>query len=413
MKAGWKTATLGEVCTLIARGVAPKYLEEAGTLVLNQKCVRDHAINYDLGRRHDAVAKRIAPDRLIQVGDVLVNSTGTGTLGRVAQVRSNPPEPTTVDTHVTIVRPKPGEFYPDLFGYALVVLEEKLAASGEGASGQTELARTTVANFEISYPTDLEEQRRIVAVLDEAIAAIATATANAEKNLANARELFEALLRETLADSHGAETCFGEAANIKVGFAFKSSGYTTQVDGVRLVRGDNIVQGQFRWEDVKRWPGDNVAEYADYQLDIGDVLLAMDRTWVKAGLKFTVVGSDDVPSLLVQRVARLRAKQATSADFIALQIASAAFTEYVLDIQTGLGVPHISGKQISDFRFILPERSKQDAIVRRMEEARARCEALRNICKSKLLQLDQLKQSLLHRAFTGELTATMPETIAA
>ena len=278
-------------------------------------------------------------------------------------------------------------------------------------SGIQHLTGQALARLKIPLPP-LEEQRRIVAVLDDAFAAIATATANAEKNRANAREFFEALLRDLLFDTDGKMTSMGNVTDMKVGFAFKSHGYTADADGIRLIRGDNIVQGRFRWDDVKRWPRANAVEYADYRLEVGDVILAMDRTWVKAGLKFAVIGPDDVPSLLVQRVARLRANIATTNDYVSLQIASAPFTDYVLDIQTGLGVPHISGKQIADFRFVLPNRTKQDEIVRIAKEAKAACEGLVSAYDRKLLQLANLKQSLLHRAFSGELTSNPTAVVA-
>ncbi|MDC8447268.1 MAG: hypothetical protein LV473_02810 [Nitrospira sp.] len=121
MRAGWKQQKLGEVCDFLNRGISPKYLDDGGVCVLNQKCVRDHTVNYELSRRHDAKAKVVSKERFVRVGDVLVNSTGTGTLGRVAQVREEPDELTTVDSHVTIVRPKPGMFHLDFFGYMLTV----------------------------------------------------------------------------------------------------------------------------------------------------------------------------------------------------------------------------------------------------------------------------------------------------
>ena len=129
MRVGWEVKRLGEVCDLIARGVAPSYIDDGGMCVLNQKCVRDHQVNYELARRHNAAAKRVDPERFLKAGDVLINSTGTGTLGRVAQVREEPPEPATVDTHVTIVRPQAGRFYPDFFGYMLIQIEDEIAAS--------------------------------------------------------------------------------------------------------------------------------------------------------------------------------------------------------------------------------------------------------------------------------------------
>ena len=195
MKKGWQKKTLGEVCSLLNRGISPMYLESGGVCVLNQKCIRDHEVSYEPSRRHDSKAKKVAEERFVKLGDVLVNSTGTGTLGRVAQVREEPEEATTVDSHVTIVRPKPGLFHLDFFGYMLVIIEDAIKEAGEGCGGQTELARSVLAErFGVSYPESLAEQQRIVGLLDEAFEGLATAKANAEKNLQNARALFESAL---------------------------------------------------------------------------------------------------------------------------------------------------------------------------------------------------------------------------
>jgi type I restriction enzyme, S subunit len=196
MKSEWRHEKLGAVCEFLIRGISPKYLEDGGVCVLNQKCVRDHRINYELARRHDSSAKAVNEARFIQVGDVLVNSTGTGTLGRVAQVREEPPELTTVDSHVTIAQPKADKFFADFFGYMLIAIEEAIKESGEGCGGQTELGRSVLAeSFHVVYPVSVAEQHRIVAILDEAFDGIATAKANAEKNLQNARALFESHLQ--------------------------------------------------------------------------------------------------------------------------------------------------------------------------------------------------------------------------
>ena len=190
IKVGWEVKRLGEVCELINRGVSPKYTETAGLIVLNQKCIRNHEVNYELARTHDNKLKPVAHDKLIQLGDVLINSTGTGTLGRVAQIRDEPNH-ATVDSHITIVRPLANIFYNDFFGYALILIEEEIARRGEGCGGQTELARNTLKNdFNIYYPKSMAEQQRIVALLDEAFAAIAKAKANAEQNPKTPKPLF-------------------------------------------------------------------------------------------------------------------------------------------------------------------------------------------------------------------------------
>ena len=162
----WEEKNLGEVCDLIKRGSQPKYTENKdGEIVLNQKCIRDHKINFSHSRRHDLSIKSINEERYIQLGDGLINSTGTGTLGRVAQVRDLN-QRAFVDTHITIVRPKKELFYLDFFGWALIYIEKIIEKSGEGASGQTELSRKLVEKFVVSFPKEMEQQKQIVLKLD-------------------------------------------------------------------------------------------------------------------------------------------------------------------------------------------------------------------------------------------------------
>ena len=169
----WAKLVLDDACDLITRGISPKYLETGGIRVLNQKCIRNHSIDYGLARRHDISKKGIKEERYIQKGDVLINSTGHGTLGRVAQVRHAPDEPTTVDSHVTIVRPKPELFYLDYFGYAAIFIEDAIKDAGQGTSGQTELSKTKLKEeFFVNFPSGFDEQQRIVAKLDAAFAEI-------------------------------------------------------------------------------------------------------------------------------------------------------------------------------------------------------------------------------------------------
>lgn len=158
-------------------------------------------------------------------------------------------------------------------------------------------------------------------------------------------------------------TRIADVVDMTFGYAFKSADFSDVFDDVRLLRGDNIAQGRLRWNGVKRFPAARVDEVERYQLAVGDVVVAMDRPWIEAGLKYSVVREDDVPSLLVQRVARLRSKSdSLDQGFLGLIIGSAAFTNYVIAVQTGSAVPHISGRQIGDFEFGLPPIEVQHAI---------------------------------------------------
>jgi type I restriction enzyme S subunit len=145
---GWEKTTIGESASLISRGITPKYDDDAPGIVINQKCIRNRMVNLDFARRQ---SKQVPPQKFVQFGDVLINSTGAGTLGRVAQLLFEIDE-CTVDSHVTIVRPK--EDVPVYyFGLHLTGLESYVATLGRGATNQTELSKDDIAALEIVLPS--------------------------------------------------------------------------------------------------------------------------------------------------------------------------------------------------------------------------------------------------------------------
>ena len=168
----WKTKTLGEVTSYIAKGVPPKYVEEASDdtiYVLNQKCNRNFRISYDDSRLHNNAAKKVPDIKMLKPGDVLINSTGTGTAGRVAQIW-NVKAPTTIDGHMILMRPT-DEIDPLYYGYAIKAFQAVIESYAEGSTGQTEINKTRLQNETIiAYPTDKGEQSkiaRILAAIDE------------------------------------------------------------------------------------------------------------------------------------------------------------------------------------------------------------------------------------------------------
>jgi type I restriction enzyme S subunit len=152
----------------------------------------------------------------------------------------------------------------------------------------------------------------------------------------------------------------GDHVDLMTGNAFKSSGYSGS--GIRLLRGDNVGPGAIRWDNARYWPAGDTAAGQRYRLRAGDVIVAMDRPWIAAGLRYAALRPADVPSLLVQRVACLRALPTVDQRFLGYLIGSPGFTAHVLGVQTGTAVPHISGGQIQDFAFALPPLRDQQAI---------------------------------------------------
>ena len=170
----WKTKTLGEVTSYIAKGIPPKYVEEANDdtiCVLNQKCNRNFRISYDDSRLHNNAAKKVPDVKMLKPGDVLINSTGTGTAGRVAQIWDIE-APTTIDGHMILMRPT-DEIDPLYYGYAVKAFQAVIESYAEGSTGQTEINKTRLQNETIiTYPVDKDEQSkiaRILAAIDEKI----------------------------------------------------------------------------------------------------------------------------------------------------------------------------------------------------------------------------------------------------
>jgi type I restriction enzyme, S subunit len=211
----------------------------------------------------------------------------------------------------------------------------------------------------------------------------------------------------------------GEVTEMLTGFPFKSDRYVDDETAPRLLRGDNIGQGLLRWDGAKRWPSDAVENISNYWLREDDVILAMDRPWIEAGLKYATVRSSDLPSLLVQRVARLRGTDRLDTRFLKFVIGSRTFTDHVLAIQTGTAVPHISGGQIKSFKFLLPPLAEQRAIAhilgalddkidlnRQMNET---LEAMaRAIFKSWFVDFDVVRAKSEHRWKRGQSLLGLP-----
>jgi type I restriction enzyme S subunit len=376
LKAEWRQEKLGDVCAFLNRGISPSYLDDGGVCVLNQKCVRDHVVSWEQSRRHDVNTKSVSPERFVRLGDVLVNSTGTGTLGRVAQIREEPEEKTTVDSHVTIVRPRPGLFHLDFFGYMLVVIEDAIKEAGEGCGGQTELARAILAErFSVTYPTAVPEQRRIVGILDEAFEGIATAKANAEENLQNARALFESHLQSvfTQGGRGWVHTTIGDQAILQRGFditkdeqtagnvpvvssgGIKSFHNKAMVQGPGVVIGRKGTLGKAFYLETAFWPHDTTLWVKDFK--------------------------ENNPRLVYYFFVGLDVKQ----------------------LDSGTANPALNRNQVHPIEVDWPPISRQAEIVDTLDALLEQTTRLASIYQQKLAALDELKKSLLHQAFSGQL----------
>lgn len=388
MKEGWNSKSIGEICDVLDKKRKP---------ITKKNRIPGNYPYYGATGILDYVKDFIFDETLVLIGEDgakwgVGENTAFTAIGKYW-----------VNNHAHVIRPHRDTVLDQWIIYYLNANDLSPFITGLTVP---KLNQEKLRGIPIPLPS-LSEQKRIVAILDEAFEGIDKTVANAEKNLANARELFESYLNKVFTEKGEGwtETSLAYEVDLLTGYAFKSKEYAESADGIKLLRGDNILQGFFRWEEVKWWPSEKAKEYDKYLLLDGDTVLAMDRTWVKAGIKYAQIAEEELPCLLVQRVARMRCKHELDRNFLYYLIGSKFFESYVLSIQTGSGVPHISGKQIKAFCFHKPPLSIQKTISREINAISSKIKLLESIYQSKLIALTELKQSLLQKAFTGELTA--------
>lgn len=155
------------------------------------------------------------------------------------------------------------------------------------------------------------------------------------------------------------EVRLGDVCNIITGFPFPGKKYSKE--GIRVVRGDNVTIGNLRWdtEKDKRWnePFDKT-EY--YSLQANDIVIGMDGS--RVGKNKARIKEEDLPLLLAQRVACVRHNELAEQDYLYYNIFSKKFIDYVNSIHTGSAIPHISQKQIEDYKILLPNLETQRRI---------------------------------------------------
>lgn len=152
---GWARRPLGELTKLIKRGISPDYSDQGEGIVLNQKCIRDGKVNLADSRRHQT---QVSDEKHVQIGDVLINSTGVGTLGRVA-VYNLEVERVTCDSHVTILRPDERKVTPTYLGATVAFLQGYFESMASGSTGQSELSRELIARTKVLVPSGKLQQQ--------------------------------------------------------------------------------------------------------------------------------------------------------------------------------------------------------------------------------------------------------------
>lgn len=267
-----------------------------------------------------------------------------------------------------------------------------------GAVGQQRVPKEFVEAYEIPVPP-LPEQQRIVGILDEAFAGLATATANAEKNLQNARALFESHLQSvfTQRGKGWVEKRLGDLSRINYGYTESAS---VNKVGPHFLRITDIQDNDVDWATVPYCPID-ANDLPKYKLADGDIVFA--RTGATTGKSYLVTNPPDAvfASYLIR--VQLKEKELLP-QFVNLFFQTHSYWDTIRAGVSGSAQGGFNATKLGELVIPFPPLGKeQRAIVAGLESLQNETQRLESIYQQKLAALEALKKSLLHHAFTGQL----------
>lgn len=394
MKAGWVETKLGEICTVVA-GQSPKgsaYNKEADGLPFYQ------------GKKEFTDRYLASPSvwtsqvsKIAEAGDILMSVRAP--VGPINEAL----EKICIGRGLAAIRASQ-KIDKNFLWFALLFLQPKI--KGNSGAVFDSISRKGIEALCLALPP-LEEQKRIVAVLDEAFAALDRARTHAETNLKNARELFASLREQKLNASQTGWSVarLEEMIQIKHGFAFKSEFFKSAGNHVLLTPGNYYEDGGYRDRGAKQKY--YVGELPDgFVLKKGDLLVAMTEQ-APGLLGSCILIPEDDRFLHNQRLGLIQPNNDVDwhPPFFSHVFNLAGFRKALSDTCSGIKVRHTSPKKIYEVEVPIPPTLKdQIETASFLDDMKNQLSNVEKQYEAKLHDLRDLRQSLLQKAFSGELT---------
>ncbi len=398
----WQTSRLADCVDAVSTGPFGSLLHKDdyvrdGTPVINPINLRDGQIIHNpVVTVADALAKQLNSYR-VRAGDILVARRGD--IGRCGLVLPSQ-DGWICGTGCFVIRTGQAvdpQFLTLLLGSP--IYRTALEAVSTGTT-MLNLSNKALSNLIISLPP-LEEQKRIVAVLDQAFAALDRARALAEANLADAEELFR-VQREAMFD--GAEkgwpsTTIGAVCDR---FEYGTSAKSQPTGSVPVLRMGNLQAGRLDWSDLVFT--DRADDIRKLSLEPGDILF--NRTNSVDHVGKTAIYRGEQPAIFAGYLIRLHRKEALiDAEFLNLYLNSDRARDYGRSVMgKSVNQANISASKLAFYPIDLPTLDEQAEIAQTLNMLSDQVDNVRAKYRTKLQSIDELRQSLLHKAFAGELT---------
>jgi type I restriction enzyme, S subunit len=287
---------------------------------------------------------------------------------------------------------------PEYLYYFFLSHKSALVAQAVG-NAQPNISQQKIKDTYIDVPP-IPEQQRIVAILDQAFADIEKARANAEKNLKNARELFDSYLNQVFSQrgEGWVEKSLGEIADVEYGYTDKS----TEEGDFRYIRITDIDKnGELISENKK---------YIRYTQEAKKfIALDKDLLMARTGATFAklLLYRDYEPSVFASYLIRINFKEDIDNELYWHFSKTQSYWSQADELKSGAAQPHFNGAALKQVRFPYPQsREEQTTLIQAFNALSIETQRLEVIFEQKLVALDELKKSLLQKAFSGELTKT-------
>lgn len=386
MKAGWKTRKLGELLQ-IQNGYAfdSKKFSSSGEMPLIR--IRDLKAGIETETRYSGDYDK---KYVVRSGDFLIGMDGE--FG-CYEWKGNP---ALLNQRVCRLQDFDTALLPRFLFYG-VNSHLKEIEDVTGFTTVKHLSSRQILNIDFPAPP-FSEQQRIVTILDAAFDGIATAKANAEQNLQNARALFESHLQSifTQRGERWVEKALGNICEVKDG-THDSPKYVP--NGIPFVTQKNVREDGLSFSNTKFISDEDHAKfYKRSNVAHGDILISM--IGANRGMACLV---DDERVFSIKNVGLVKENSSVNQRFLLYFLKSSQAAEYISSKSKGGAQEFIGLTELRKFPVAIPELSEQGEIVAKLDTLREETQRLESLYQRKLAALDELKKSLLHQAFSGAL----------
>ncbi|CAC9628522.1 Type I restriction-modification system, specificity subunit S [uncultured Gammaproteobacteria bacterium] len=301
------------------------------------------------------------------------------------------------DSGLSVKTKNDKEINQEFLNLQFLHLNDYIYSLARGAA-QKNLNVPIFRKLEIHYPRSLKAQKRIVAILDKTFAALTKAETIATTNLQNAKELFESYLQGVLSDKRWTIV---KLNNVCEKVEYGSSSKSLAVGELPVLRMGNIQDGRLAWDDLKF--SNNKEDNKKYILKHNDVLF--NRTNSPEWVGKTAIYKSEMPAIFAGYLIRIhRKKDLLNADYLNYYLNSQMARNYGNTvIISSVNQANINGTKLKKYPIPLPTLKKQKEIVQKLEQLQSQVKKLEIIYQQKIIDLSELKKSILQKAFNGEL----------